>query len=135
MAESDKKETEIIDYESDEQEFSDAIENHQNDDDFFDVPEWRENKETEEKNENSEDEKVDLVDLKEQKLKERIEFEEKLSPEEKEVKKSEALNVKKLGNELYLEGKNSEAIENYDKALEMCPLLFKEDRAFLHGKF
>ena len=42
-----EKEPLIIDYDSDSDEFSDAIGTHEevkDHDDFFDVPEWRENK-------------------------------------------------------------------------------------------
>ena len=41
------QEPRVIDYNSESDEFSDAIDNHEDikgDDDFFDVPEWRETK-------------------------------------------------------------------------------------------
>merc|ERR1712029_446460 len=45
--------------------------------------------------------------------------------------KSQAVELKKAGNELYLSGANTEAIEKYNEALDTCPLDFKEDRAML----
>ena len=45
--EKSKEEPHIIDYDSDSDEFSDAIDTHADfkaEDDFFDVPEWREEK-------------------------------------------------------------------------------------------
>ena len=67
----------------------------------------------------------------EQKLKERLEHEASMTDEEKSAKKSQALDLKKQGNEFYLAGDNLEAIRVYDEALEICPLNFKEDRAIL----
>ena len=129
--EKNDQEPRIIDYNSDSDDFSDAIDTHEDlkaEDDFFDVPEWRENKTEKDPS----DEKDDLTeteasvqDLKEQKLKERIEVEEKLTEEEKLNKKKEALDFKKKGNELYLAGENIEAVKNYDLALDICPLCFK----------
>ena len=54
-----------------------------------------------------------------------------MTDEEKSAKKSQALDLKKQGNEFYLAGDNLEAIRVYDEALEICPLSFKEDRAIL----
>ena len=54
-----------------------------------------------------------------------------MTDEEKSAKKSQALDLKKQGNEFYLAGDNLEAIRVYDEALEICPLYFKEDRAIL----
>ena len=54
-----------------------------------------------------------------------------MTDEEKSAKKSQALDLKKQGNEFYLAGDNLEAIRVYDEALEICPLCFKEDRAIL----
>jgi hypothetical protein len=45
--EKSNQEPRVIDYNSDSDEFSDAIDTHEDikgDDDFFDVPEWRETK-------------------------------------------------------------------------------------------
>ena len=45
--EKSNQEPRVIDYNSDSDEFSDAIDNHEDikgDEDFFDVPEWRETK-------------------------------------------------------------------------------------------
>ena len=66
-----------------------------------------------------------IQDLKDQKLKERIELEEKLSEEERLNRKKEALDFKKTGNDLYLAGENVEAVQNYDQALDVCPLCYK----------
>jgi len=128
----------IIDYDSDSDEFSDAIGTHEevkDHDDFFDVPEWRENKtENQEERLSEKDDsetEASINDFNEQKLKERIELEAKLSEEEKLEKKKGALDLKKTGNELYLSGDNLEAVKTYDQALDMCPLCFKEDRAIL----
>ena len=54
-----------------------------------------------------------------------------MTDEEKSAKKSQALDLKKQGNEFYLAGDNLEAIRVYEEALEICPLNFKEDRAIL----
>ena len=118
----------VIDCDSDE-DFSDAIETPtplkeaQNDDDFFDVPEWRESKEKEQENEDKEENndsspnEAEIEDMKAVKLKERTEREDKLSPNEKEELKIKALEMKKEGNELYLAGENGLAIEKYNQAL------------------
>ena len=66
-----------------------------------------------------------IQDLKDQKLKERIELEEKLSEEERLNRKKEAIDFKKTGNDLYLAGENVEAVQNYDQALDVCPLCYK----------
>merc|ERR1711971_1006887 len=138
VMEKSKEDPRIIDCDSDSDEFSDAIDTHaevKGDDDFFDVPEWREEKAKNEENELSEKDdsetEASIQDLKDQKLKERIELEEKLSEEEKLNRKKEALDFKKTGNELYLAGENVEAVQNYNQALDICPLSFKEDRAIL----
>ena len=68
------------------------------------------------------------VKEKEQELKARIEREAKLSQDEKTELKSQAVALKKAGNELYLSGANTEAIDKYNEALDTCPLDFKEDR-------
>ena len=47
IMEKSNQEPRVIDYNSDSDEFSDAIDTHEDikgDDDFFDVPEWRETK-------------------------------------------------------------------------------------------
>jgi len=136
--EKSEEEPRIIDYDSDSDEFSDAIDTNAEvkaDDDFFDVPEWREEKAKNEDPELSEKDEAEteasIQDLKEQKLKERIETEEKLSEDEKLSLKKEALDFKKIGNDLYLAGENVEAVKNYDQALTICPLCYKEDRAIL----
>jgi len=137
--EKSKEEPHIIDYDSDSDEFSDAIDTHADfkaEDDFFDVPEWREEKaKNEDENELSDKDESEteasIQDLKDQKLKERIELEEKLSEEERLNRKEEALDFKKIGNDLYLAGENVEAAQNYDQALDICPLCYKEDRAIL----
>ena len=72
-----------------------------------------------------------LCYFQEQKLKERLELEASMTDEEKSAKKSQALDLKKQGNEFYLAGDNLEAIRVYEEALEICPLYFKEDRAIL----
>ena len=54
-----------------------------------------------------------------------------LSPSKLESLRSEAGNIKKVGNDLYQRGENQEAEEEYTKALEVCPLCFKEDRAVM----
>ena len=54
-----------------------------------------------------------------------------MTDEEKATKKSEAQDLKKKGNEFYLAGENEEAIREYNHALELCPLCFKEDRSIL----
>ena len=72
-----------------------------------------------------------INDFNEQKLKERIELEAKLSEEEKLEKKKGALDLKKTGNELYLSGDNLEAVKTYDQALDMCPLCFKVSYSLL----
>merc|ERR1711935_537154 len=138
IMEKSNQEPRVIDYNSDSDEFSDAIDTHEEikgDDDFFDVPEWRETKAEKQEDRLSEKDESEteasIQDLKEQKLKERIESEAKLSDEEKSEKKKEALDLKKTGNELYLAGENIEAVKNYDQALDICPLSFKEDRAIL----
>jgi len=82
--EKSKEEPHIIDYDSDSDEFSDAIDTHADlkaEDDFFDVPEWREEKaKNEDENELSDKDESEteasIQDLKDQKLKERIELEE-----------------------------------------------------------
>jgi len=136
--EKSNQEPRVIDYNSDSDEFSDAIDTHEEikgDDDFFDVPEWRETKAEKQEDRLSEKDESEteasIQDFKEQKLKERIESEAKLSDEEISEKKKEALDLKKTGNELYLAGENIEAVKNYDQALDICPLSFKEDRAIL----
>ena len=127
------------DSDSDHEEFSDAVElptqtkEEEKDpvDEFFDV-DWRENKEGE--NESVHEEELNEVskeDQAEQLLKERTEREEKLSEDEKLELKSKAVELKKEGNALYLSGDNAEAISKYDKALDTCPLIYKEDRAML----
>merc|ERR1712025_320942 len=110
VMEKSKEEPHIIDYDSDSDEFSDAIDTHadlKGEDDFFDVPEWREEKaKTEDENELSDKDESEteasIEDLKDQKLKERIELEEKLSEEERLNRKKEAIDFKKTGNDLYL---------------------------------
>jgi len=138
IMEKSNQEPRVIDYNSDSDEFSDAIDTHEEikgDDDFFDVPEWRETKAEKQEDRLSEKDESEteasIQDFKEQKLKERIESEAKLSDEEISEKKKEALDLKKTGNELYLAGENIEAVKNYDQALDICPLSFKEDRAIL----
>merc|ERR1712107_208324 len=138
MAENDKPIVIEPDSESsDGEEFSDAIaessepNKNEDQDEFFDV-DWRENKSEsgdEDKDEHLNEESEN--DLKEQKLKERLEHEASMTDEEKSAKKSQALDLKKQGNEFYLAGDNLEAIRAYDEALEICPLYFKEDRAIL----
>ena len=144
--ESSGKEPKVIDYESEsDEDFSDAFENPIENpqdyvktgtnsdtknphDEFFDVPEWRESKKDEQKSDNEDPEsetEATKQDAEEQQLKERLEREEKLTPEEKESLKSKAVDLKKAGNELYLAGENSEAVKKYTEALETCPLSFK----------
>ena len=143
--EKDTNEVKIIepDSDSDHEEFSDAVETPEASkipskdpvDEFFDV-DWRENNDDESDKLSDNDLKDDLneaskTDQKEQELKERIEREDKLSDEEKTELKNQAVALKKTGNELYLAGDNTEAIDKYDQALNTCPLVFKEDRAML----
>merc|ERR1711913_211090 len=108
VMEKTEEEPRVIDYNSDSDEFSDAIDTHEEakiEDDFFDVPEWREEKAKNEENDLSEKDESEteasIQDLKDQKLKERIELEEKLSKKKKLIRKKEALDFKKTGNELY----------------------------------
>ena len=124
--------------ESDQEEFSDAVEvpeaskvsSEDPTDEFFDV-DWRENKDEEESDRDQELNEASKSDQKEQELQARIEREGKLSQDEKTELKSQAVELKKAGNELYLSGANTEAIEKYNEALDTCPLDFKEDRSML----
>ena len=124
--------------ESDQEEFSDAVEvpeaskvpSEDPTDEFFDV-DWRENKENDESDRDQELNEASKSDQKEQELQARIEREGKLSQDEKTEFKSQAVELKKAGNELYLSGANTEAIEKYNEALDTCPLDFKEDRSML----
>ena len=45
--------------------------------------------------------------------------------------REESQVLKKDGNQLYLTGSNEEAVEKYSLALDVCPLVFKDDRAVL----
>ena len=131
------------DSESDQEEFSDAVEvpeaskvpSKDPTDEFFDV-DWRDNKDDDESDDLMEKNDQDLneaskSDQKEQELKARIVREGKLTQDEKTELKSQAVALKKSGNELYLSGANTEAIDKYNEALDTCPLDFKEDRAML----
>ena len=62
---------------------------------------------------------------------ERLEFEASMTENEKSDRKSQAQDLKKIGNSLYLAGQNEEAIKQYEHALEICPLSFKDDLAIL----
>lgn len=64
-------------------------------------------------------------------LKMRQEEDDKLTEEEKEIRRKSAKALKDEGNVLYLAGENSSAIAKYSEGLELCPLCFKEDRAIL----
>ena len=131
------------DSESDQEEFSDAVEvpeaskvpSKDPTDEFFDV-DWRENKDDDESDDLMEKNDQDLneaskSDQKEQELKARIVREGKLTQDEKTELKSQAVALKKAGNDLYVSGANTEAFEKYCEALDTCPLDFKEDRAIL----
>merc|ERR1712086_718046 len=79
IMEKSNQEPRVINYNSDSDEFSDAIDTHEEikgDDDFFDVPEWRETKAEKQEDRLSEKDELDteasIQDFKEQKLKERI---------------------------------------------------------------
>lgn len=131
-----KPKKEMVDDSDDEEIFSDAIASNDKDDadDFFDVPEWRQDKS--EPGDDEEEDKLteaSIEDIKEQKLKERLELEDKMSPEDKEKNRTEAQELKKSGNDFYLSGANNEAIEKYDQALDLCPLQFKQDRSILYA--
>ena len=54
-----------------------------------------------------------------------------MTEEEKSDRKSHAQDLKKNGNSFYQAGENKEAINQYNLALEVCPLCFTEDRAIL----
>ena len=62
---------------------------------------------------------------------ERLEFEASMTENEKFDRKSQAQDLKKKGNSFYLAGENEEAIKQYEQALEICPLSFKDDLAIL----
>ena len=62
---------------------------------------------------------------------ERLEFEASMTEDEKSDRKSQAQDLKKNGNSFYLAGQNEEAIKQYEQALEICPLSFKNDLAIL----
>merc|ERR1719412_2025896 len=98
---------------------------------FFDV-DWNENKSdiSEEDKEETTNENS-AQDEKEQKLKERLEFEASMTEDEKSDRKSQAQELKKKGNEFYLAGENENAINQYNQGLEICPLCFSEDRSIL----
>ena len=97
--ENHKDNPEVVDYDSSDQsddEFSDAIEKQEVQDDFFDVPEWREENVKEDSSsaaaatEVLKETEATIEDCKEQILKQRLEEEEKLSEEERLAKKSQA---------------------------------------------
>ena len=54
-----------------------------------------------------------------------------MTEDEKSDRKSQAQDLKKQGNEFYLAGENEAAINQYNQALEICPLCFSEDRSIL----
>ena len=54
-----------------------------------------------------------------------------MTEEEKSDRKSHAQDLKKNGNSFYQAGENDEAVKQYNRALEVCPLSFTEDRAIL----
>ena len=114
--ENHKVNPEIVDYDSSNEsdnEFSDAIEKQDVHDDFFDVPEWREENKKEDSAsaaaEVPKETEATIEDRKEQILKQRSEAEEKLSEEERLAKKSQALDLKKSGNELIGSGSQKPA--------------------------
>uniref|UniRef100_T1JG53 Uncharacterized protein n=1 Tax=Strigamia maritima TaxID=126957 RepID=T1JG53_STRMM len=63
----------------------------------------------------------------------RKEIEEKFSDEEKTDRRHEADDIKSKGNELFKSGEYKEAVEIYNEALVICPLVFSDDRAVLHS--
>ncbi|KAL7060395.1 hypothetical protein AAHC03_09725 [Spirometra sp. Aus1] len=56
-----------------------------------------------------------------------------LSPEEIEARRVEAIGLKEGGNESYRAGDFNSALEAYTKALELCPLQLKCDRAKIYS--
>jgi len=124
----------------DEEEFHDA-EGDVND--LTRPSEWRpseENKEEGESEEKPADEEVsvdstgnpvdsrDYVD--EAKLQQELQD---LSSEEKEQKRLEANQYKLEGNNLYKEGKTSDAVDRYTAGLRVCPLSCPKERAVLYA--
>ncbi|XP_058122857.1 tetratricopeptide repeat protein 1 [Anopheles ziemanni] len=56
-----------------------------------------------------------------------------LSDEEKAANKSKADELKQQGNELFKQGEHRQSVDMYTKALRLCPLDCKEDRAILYA--
>uniref|UniRef100_A0A0V0J3T9 Tetratricopeptide repeat protein 1 n=1 Tax=Schistocephalus solidus TaxID=70667 RepID=A0A0V0J3T9_SCHSO len=63
----------------------------------------------------------------------RAHIESLLSPEELEARRVEAICLKEGGNESYKAGDFNSALESYTKALELCPLQHKCDRAKIYS--
>ncbi|KAF2901757.1 hypothetical protein ILUMI_04435 [Ignelater luminosus] len=57
---------------------------------------------------------------------------ETLTPEEKQERKSKALELKSQGNSAHKSGNYLESIENYTEALRLCPLEDLSDRSILY---
>jgi len=74
------------------------------------------------------DEKEDSID---QATRLRTEAEERLSPEQLETMRVEALDLKTDANNLYVSNEFQEAVDVYTKALDKCPLKFNQDRSVL----
>lgn len=55
-----------------------------------------------------------------------------LTPEEKQERRSEALELKSKGNSAHKSGNYLESIENYTEALRLCPLEDLNDRSILY---
>uniref|UniRef100_A0A182J2Z7 Uncharacterized protein n=1 Tax=Anopheles atroparvus TaxID=41427 RepID=A0A182J2Z7_ANOAO len=56
-----------------------------------------------------------------------------LSDEEKAENKTKADELKQRGNELFKQGEHCQSVDMYTKALRLCPLECKEDRAILYA--
>jgi len=63
----------------------------------------------------------------------RREEEDRLSQDEKQDRRSRGMALKKEGNDFYLAGENAQAITKYEEALELCPLIYDEDRAVFYA--
>uniref|UniRef100_A0A0N5BV12 TPR_REGION domain-containing protein n=1 Tax=Strongyloides papillosus TaxID=174720 RepID=A0A0N5BV12_STREA len=84
--------------------------------------------------EKEETEVVDLsVDDEKNLLEERIKRENDMEDEELENLQAKALEEKKNGNIHFGEKRFSEALNNYQHCIEICPLKFTKDHSIFHG--
>lgn len=63
----------------------------------------------------------------------RKEAEERLSPEELEARRVEALDLKSIANNHYVSNEFQQAVDIYTEALDKCPLKSSQDRSVLYS--